>query len=428
MGGSSWITRTKSLLRSLTGSVEEQANSTAGTAGGDHVKPLEPPKSESSADRWRRGVQQIRNTCDWLVRSMTVVALAAVGSGAILSFERAQTWMRLGWLIWGLATTVVGALVVMWMAISVKLPISESAAALVKPYPYTLRAIADQIEESRRKQGEASVTDDLKRYHQANELLVSTRERAAAIAGSSDPKDMQRRAQCEAYVQHYGAVVQETEDRIRDSLGRALYLSMRARFFGRLQWIFAGALMVAIGFPTYFAASRLETLGEASESTGTSPFLVSTGTLTFTDGPWHSVIPGCTDRSQLPILLLGGTGSQQDPWKVRVLPSENCPSAFDVSVGRDQAVLRFDAPNEGLTQLIKEATQSEPKISQPEQLIEILRGTQTPTQAEAASLFVWLLTLECFVWLVWLAVIAKDEEQPGPMPQKGWRIHTLGSQ
>lgn len=331
---------------------------------------------------WRDATERIRTTCDWITATMGAIAVAAVGSGTFLGFDRVDTWLRAGWVTWGLSLTVVGALLVLWRASLVKLPVSGSVSALLNPPTKEFEHIARVVNRDRTKQRIPSLqlmVDRRKTYDTERKTLAA---RVAELAADKTAAAKSEREAAEARIGYLDAELREIEANLTRTLHRAMYLAHRARFVNALPWLFAGALMAAAGFPTYFAAARLETTAEAAE-TDDAPETVAIpvpAKATFADRV-SAVHPTCL-KGGVQVLVTGGNGSVASPWQLRVLPTASCPSAFDLSLTSTDVTVVADAADPALTKLL-----APPAASSSPSWHEDLSAS------ERASLLTWLVTL-----------------------------------
>jgi hypothetical protein len=383
--------------------------------------PEPPSPPPPPANPWAAAVAQIRATCNWLIATMGAVAAAAVGSGALLSFKNADSWLRLGWVIWGLSLTVVGALIVLWRATLVKLPVSGSIAALVNPVTAQFLTIAPRIDQDRVKQFIPTVLADLQKQKEFDDKYEIRRREVIALAGSDKPEDKKKLALAEAWVGYFEDRLTELQAGIRASLHRAMYMSHRKRFREAMPWIFVGALMVAIGFPTYFAAARLETkVADDGKKTTAASAPAETATastdlaapvpasITFTADRFKNLVATCTDQPRVQTLVLGGNGATDTPWRIRVLPTRSCPSAFDLAVTRDDAQVQLAVVDPVLTSLVAAKTPAAAEDVKPK--LNAWDAYFDATGMQQFSLVLWLLSGFGLIVLVFAVARERDEE------------------
>jgi hypothetical protein len=366
---------------------------------------------------WELAVGRIRETCNWLIATMGAIAAAAVGSGAFLSFQNADSLMRIGWLVWGLSMTVAGALIVMWRATLVKLPVSGSIGALVAPVDPQFKKIASRLDQDLTKRHIPTISQEIQAQKDFDDAYDARRQEIVALTGAETPADKRQLALATAWLEYYRARLTESGANIRATLHRAMYLSHRKRFREAPPWIFVGALMVAVGFPTYFAAARLETTVSdegketapaEAEKTATPTDLGTPvqGSVTFTADRFKNLVTRCTDQPRVLALVLGGNGAEDTPWRLRILPNAACPSAFDLAVTRDEAQVSLDVVDPVLTAFLT------PPV--PPAAVEPERNPWTAFVDaridQQVSIVVWGATAVGYLMLVVVVARERDDE------------------
>jgi len=292
---------------------------------------------------WVTATAEVRTTAKWIITVLAAVAAVVFGAGPIVSrpsLDAQDDWGQL--LLAGLAGAagLIGIGILIWAASRVLVPVemtlatlpAELVAKIGKDSLAYVPSGATSVKEFRRnlRAYRVAVTDLERKVAGARADLEAAREigdeaaaaRAMDLIGSFEnarPGIVQRRDMYET-----------TRTTL---LERGAYGAVRGIFEDSKPLIITGAVLAGLGgmgFQLLLASSD-------EENDSAAPPAPVLATLTSIDTPagtafWDAVdLASCEQRGAVPVLLRGGTGTQDDPYSVETLPLPGCdPRSFDV--------------------------------------------------------------------------------------------------
>jgi len=305
--------------------------------------PTQPPALPETG--WTAAVARVRDTNAWIVKAFVALAGVLIGSGPLLVKLGDLPSLPLVLLaaVMGL-TALVGVGVVIHYASTVMLPETTDLTDLVTATSGPLAALRNHVESYPATylgdaRSVAALLADLDGWERTSEQLS---ERAATgTSRSSTERAALERARAAARAQ-----LDALRARFADLLDQAVYAEVRATFERARRFMYAGALLTAVGTAVYLGALGVD-LGNEDEKGTDSPTVATVGTFTWLSGADEvRRTLGLSDSTctALPVSFTG-SGTAESPWQLTTLPVGDCSRpAMSFTVDDRYGVLHSDKP------------------------------------------------------------------------------------